>query len=206
MRVLVGKDDNEWTQLVWTWFHEQLKPRDRVFMPAGGTALPFYKMASRKPDSLLKNLKYLQLDEILTGPMRGNFQKFFRENMFPFIPQFEWIQDPPNPEPRADAAVLGVGINGHVAFHEPGQPRDFFAGRVQLNPETMDYLNLKDRTSAVTYGAAAFENCPKILLLARGKKKRSILEKARKEGNLPVSWIMSHANVTLISDFNFEIK
>lgn len=201
MQVRVGKDDNEWTQLVWTWFHQELKPGDRVFMPAGQTAVPFYERASREPTDLLKSLKYLQLDEIVSGPQAGAFEKFFRKNLTPFTDQFEWVGEAP---PRqATAAVLGVGLNGHVAFHEPGLPRAFQGGRVKLSAETLQNLKLADPTWAVTYGAATFEACQKILILARGEKKRLVLERARAGEDLPISWFLRHPHCTLITDFPF---
>lgn len=201
MRVLVGKDENEWTDLVWTWFHAELRSHDRVFIPSGRTALPFYHRAVREPSALLRALNFLQLDEILTGPLKGSFREFFEREMAPFISQFEWVTDAGR---GCDACVLGVGINGHVAFHEPGLPRDFSGGCVRLSAETEKYLGVTPPTWAVTYGVRNFEQAKKVLILARGDAKKKVLEQALRDGDLPVSWMLKHPNVTLITDFKLN--
>ena len=35
-----------------------------------------------------------------------------------------------------DVALLGLGPNGHVGFHEPGYHADFLGGRVTISDET----------------------------------------------------------------------
>lgn len=201
MTVLVGKDENEWSDLVWTWFHTELQNSQRVFIPSGATALPFYRKMSENPSTLLKSLSFVQLDEILTGPLRGSFKNFFQQHLSTFKDQFEWVTSAAEP---AEICVLGVGINGHVAFHEPGLPKDFTGGCVRLSPETLQYLKLSEPTWAVTYGVGSFMKAKKVLILARGEKKKQVLQSAL-TSNLPVSWMLRHPNVTLITDFSFSV-
>ena len=198
MRVQIGKDEREWTELAWTWLHAEVKPGQRVFVPAGGTPLPLYRRCVAEPTPLLRSLRMLQLDEIITGPLKGHFRRFLEKEMAPFVPQMEWIT---TGEARADVSILGVGINGHVAFHEPFLPAGFTSGCVRLSPEIQSYLELRDPTWGLTYGVGTFLRSEKILVLARGAKKREVLKLALGGMDLPIRHILRHPNVTLITDF-----
>lgn len=195
---MIGKDENEWVSLAANWVNLEIKPGQKVFVPAGGTPQPLYRRWVREPNELLRSLKLLQIDDILNGPQKGTFKKFFHEELQPYLHQIEWIT---KADQTADVAILGVGVNGHVAFHEPQMPRHFDSGCVRLSSETLAYLNLEDPTWGVTYGVGAFLKAKKILVMAKGEKKERILKIALKEKNLPISYILEHPNVTLITDF-----
>lgn len=199
MQTLVSKDDRDWVTLAWTWIHTNVKHGQRVFVPAGGTPTPLYRKLCAEPSDLWKSLKLVQIDEILTGPKKGIFKSYFEKELAPFTNQMEWIEKADKP---ADVAILGVGVNGHVAFHEPQMPKNFVAGCVRLSDETLGYLDLKDPTWGVTYGVQAFVRAKKILVLAQGEAKEKILKQALAKRNLPVSWILEHPDVTLISNFS----
>ncbi len=198
MRMRIGKDENEWVKQAWTWIHDEISPGQSVFVPAGGTPTPLYRRWMQEPTSLLRGLRLLQLDEIISGERKGEFRAFFQRELPAYLPQFEWIS---TAESVADVAILGVGVNGHVAFHEPGLPRDFAGGCVRLSQETLSYLDLPDPTWGLTYGVATFMRAKKILVLARGANKKAVIEQATREKNLPISWILEHHDVTLVTDF-----
>lgn len=200
MRLIVGKDESDWVNHSWTWMHEQIRMGQRVFVPAGGTPTSLYRRWTTEPTELLKSLKLLQLDEIITGPQKGEFRRFFQAELEPYLAQMEWITDCNN---VADVAILGVGINGHVAFHEPGLARNFAGGCVPLSQETRGYLGLTEATWGLTYGVATFMRAKKILVLVKGEKKHAIMKRAVAEKNLPISWILEHPEVTVVSDFQF---
>lgn len=198
MRVQIGKDERDWIDQAWTWLHTEIQEGEKVFMPAGGTPQALYKRCVQEPTKLLKSLRMLQLDEIVSGPLKGNFRQFLEKELTPYVSQIEWIKNADN---VADVAILGVGINGHVAFHEPFLPKNFASGCVILSPEIQNYLELKEKTWGLTYGVDTFLKAKKILVLARGEKKKAILQKAIQDRNLPISWILEHPNVTLLTDF-----
>ncbi len=199
MRVQIGKGEQQWTDLAWTWLHAEVLPGQSVFVPAGNTPLSLYRRCVTEDSKLVKSLKLLQLDEIISGPLTGHFRQFLETEMAPFVPQIEWIS---NGTAIADISILGVGINGHVAFHEPFLPPGFTSGCVLLSPEIQNYLQLKEPTWGLTYGVGTFIQSKKILVLARGEKKRRIIKQAMDEMNLPISYIFNHPNVTLITDFD----
>jgi 6-phosphogluconolactonase/glucosamine-6-phosphate isomerase/deaminase len=201
MRVLIGKDENDWQKKAWTWIHEEIKPGARVFVPAGGTPQALYQRWTAEPTSLLKSLTLVQIDEIISGPEKGHFRKFFETELPAFKNQMEWIE---RAEGLAEAAILGVGVNGHVAFHEPGLPRHFQSGCVRLSQETMNYIGLKEPTWGLTYGVGAFAKAKKILVLVKGPHKQAVMKLAMRAHNLPISWILEHPNVTVVS--NFELS
>ena len=196
---MIGKKQSDWVGAAYRWIHANVGPGQRVFVPAGGTPTPLYRRLVEEPTPLWKSLTLVQLDEIISGPKAGIFRHFFETELAPFTKQIEWIE---GADRSADVAILGVGINGHVAFHEPGLPRDFTAGCVRLAAETRGYLSLEDPTWGLTYGVATFLRAKKILVLAQGPAKRDILRQAVRNGDLPISWILEHPDVTLISDFD----
>lgn len=202
MHLAIGKDDNDWMRLAWTWIHEEITPGSRVFVPAGGTPEPLYRRWTAEPTALLKSLRLVQIDEIISGPQKNHFREFFEKELPGFLSQMEWID---RADQGADVAILGVGVNGHVAFHEPGLPRHFTSGCVRLSAETMGYLSLKEPTWGLTYGVGQFAKAKKILVLAKGPRKKHIIEKGLREKNLPVSWILEHPRATLISDFSVDV-
>jgi 6-phosphogluconolactonase/glucosamine-6-phosphate isomerase/deaminase len=201
MRVLVGKDENAWVDLAWTWIHENTVPGQRVFMPAGGTPTALYRRMSAQPSDLLKTLTFVQLDEVISGPKQGLFRQYFEAELPLFKRQFEWIAAA---DRTADVAILGVGLNGHVAFHEPHLPKGFSSGCVRLTDETLKVLELKDPTWGLTYGVGTFLQAKKILVLARGEAKRKVLNHALAIKELPISWMLAHGDVTVISDLPLD--
>ena len=199
MHLQIGKDERAWVDLAWRWLHTEVAKGSSVFMPAGNTPLALYRRCVSEPTDLLRSLKMLQLDEILTGPLKGCFRQFLEKEMAPYVSQMQWIS---LGDQVADVAILGVGINGHVAFHEPFLPANFSSGCVLLSDEIQSYLELKDPTWGLTYGVGTFLRAKKILVLARGERKRQVLLQAIAKRNLPISYILEHPNVTLITDFS----
>jgi len=200
MQIQIGKDETSWTAAAWTWVNQNVHPGARVFLPAGNTPRPLYRRWTEEPSPLLRSLRLVQIDDILTGPSRGTFCHFFKEELAPYLNQFEFINEA---DRGADYAILGVGLNGHVAFHEPGVRREFYSGCLPLSERTHQYLSLEPTTWGVTYGAAAFLNCRKILVLARGEQKRQVLRAAARDHSLPIGWILEHPDVTVVSDLEF---
>jgi 6-phosphogluconolactonase/glucosamine-6-phosphate isomerase/deaminase len=147
---------------------------------------------------LLHDLTFVQIDEVISGPKAGMFRQFFLQELAPFAAQVEWIGDR---APVADVAILGVGVNGHVAFHEPGLSPSLWSACVPLSSETLGYLRMSEPTWGLTYGVAAFLKCREILVLARGENKRLVLERSLRGEDLPITQVLAHPNATLLTDF-----
>jgi glucosamine-6-phosphate deaminase len=105
---------------------------------------------------------------------------------------------------QADLAWLGLGLNGHVGFHEPGIDPRMFSGCVRLSAKSTETLQLEPDTWGLTYGVGAFMACKAILILVRGESKREVLTRLlRADPALPASHLLRHGNLTSLSDFSF---
>jgi 6-phosphogluconolactonase/glucosamine-6-phosphate isomerase/deaminase len=185
---------NEWgTQKV-----SQYNPKT-LFLPTGGTPIPLYKAWEQDPPGFLRGLKLSQLDEVITGPETGVFERFFKDSLPTFASQFmnfKEVQGPP------DLVILGIGLNGHVAFHEPGYPRNLERGVVVVADEDCDAMKMPHGTKADTYGTGSFMKSKAILLLARGKSKKSLLNTLFNDPNadFPAAYLREHPDFTILMD------
>src|SRR5690606_19816291 len=98
----------------------------------------------------------------------GRFRKFFLERLPSFAAR---IARPEEFEGPADLAILGLGRNGHVAFHEPGLPLEFRFGEVALTGATCRSLGLTPPRQGITHGLGHFMKCRAVLLIVAGSGK-----------------------------------
>ena len=79
-----------------------------------------------------------------------------------------------------DLAILGLGPNGHLGFNEPPSLPDSVTRVVTLTPESLNsnaaYWSNAVPDRALTVGMAQILASKKILLVATGERKRSILD------------------------------
>ncbi len=166
-----------------------------LFLPAGETPRPLYALWRKKEPAYLRGLRLLQVDDVASGAQTGVFAKFFSEE----LPALTVI--PPDHPERADLAVLGLGTNGHVAFHEPGLPNEFRFGEVQLHEDTLKRLALAPGTRGRTYGIGIFLEAKALLLVVRGENKRAALERfLAGDPTLPASALRHHPDLTVVTD------
>ena len=84
----------------------------------------------------------------------------------------------------ADVQVLGIGNNGHIGFNEPDDHFTKGTGLVNLTDSTIDansrFFASRDLvpTQALSMGIGQIMSAKKILLIALGKGKAEILERA----------------------------
>ena len=107
--------------------------------------------------------------------------------------------------------LLGVGLNGHVGFNEPGAQSLTEKG---CSPVPLDNTTLKvsnkyfDRQQAVSQGITVclptLKAAKKMILMLSGNKKKAILERMLNEPPsmaLPASLLLDHPDLDLICDF-----
>lgn len=108
-----------------------------------------------------------------------------------------------------DLCVLGIGINGHVAFNEPGSSRDSRARVVDLTSASREAhaaaFGSLDRVPerGMTLGIADLLEAQSILVLAAGVRKAVIVHRAidgPETAAVPASWLQSHTDVTWLLD------
>lgn len=108
-----------------------------------------------------------------------------------------------------DLCVLGIGVNGHIAFNEPGSGHDCRARTVDLTPESRRAhaatFGSLDAVPArgMTLGVADLLESRAILVLASGAHKAAIVAQAIEgaaSADVPASWLQSHGDATWLLD------
>ena len=110
-----------------------------------------------------------------------------------------------------DLIILGIGKNGHIAFNEPGTQRASYTHSIWLTESTRAANSEffggieKTPTRAVTMGISTILGSKKIILMASGKQKKSILKRAL-EGpitpDVPASFLQLHRALNVMTDFD----
>ena len=108
-----------------------------------------------------------------------------------------------------DIQILGIGVNGHIGFNEPGSNLNSITRLVKLDYQTrndarLDFNGIKNvPTSAITMGIKTILNSKRIILIAWGQGKSEAIRRAvelRKNIKIPASLLQSHNNTTFILD------
>jgi glucosamine-6-phosphate isomerase len=107
-----------------------------------------------------------------------------------------------------DLALVGIGMNGHIGFNEPGVDAALNAHVVELD-EVTTTVGQKYFTSStalakgITLGMAQIMAAREVLLVASGEKKAAIICKTLNEGisaAIPASFITAHLNGLILLD------
>jgi glucosamine-6-phosphate deaminase len=100
-----------------------------------------------------------------------------------------------------DLQIVGIGVNGHIGFNEPGSTEVSKTRLVNLAPETIKrnkYLG-----KALTMGIATILKSKKIILLASGKDKARAVRDfiiGEVDKNIPASFLKKNKNLVVIID------
>ena len=105
--------------------------------------------------------------------------------------------------------VLGIGINGHIGFNEPGSPLDSITRVVSLSKQTRAdnawafSAGRSVPTKAITQGIGTIGAAKELLLVACGHRKADVVASAL-EGpvtpEMPASSIQRHPCATVVLD------
>lgn len=107
-----------------------------------------------------------------------------------------------------DLLLVGVGMNGHIGFNEPGVDFANYA-HVQLLEEITLRVGQKyfqeatDLKYGITLGLRHLTEARQVLMLANGRKKADIMQQALEDPigpTVPASIIRSHANSEVLLD------
>jgi galactosamine-6-phosphate isomerase len=107
-----------------------------------------------------------------------------------------------------DIMVVGIGMNGHIGFNEPGTSfsslchvaalddttktvgQKYFSGHIKLH-------------SGITIGLGHLQQSKKVLLVANGAKKAEVIQKAvqgKVDEQFPASILQRHSNGIVVTD------
>lgn len=107
-----------------------------------------------------------------------------------------------------DLMIVGIGMNGHIGFNEPGMPFNSFCHVADLHPITTSvgqkyFTEATPLSKGITVGLGHLMNAGHLILLASGSGKSDVIRQAM-EGPIdpifPASIIQQHDHVTVITD------
>ncbi|WP_188454148.1 glucosamine-6-phosphate deaminase [Virgibacillus oceani] len=108
-----------------------------------------------------------------------------------------------------DIQLLGLGLNGHIGFNEPGTPLTSRTHIVELDESTRmanaRFFNTMNEVpkKAITMGIDTIMESKKIMLLVSGEKKAGAVKRLV-DGDIteefPASILQKHHDVTVIAD------
>ncbi len=185
--------------------HFEARPGALVAPAAGFTPLAAYgKLAlmAKKGEADPASMRYIGLDACGVPPER--------------IRAFDGLAEDPAQEARAmDAylasagglslAVLGIGLNGHVGFNEPGRPLPGLFSLTELSETTVSagrkYFGGRPvPTRGATVTLAALMAAEEVLLVATGAHKREIVRAVLAGADVPAAKFLAHPNAVYIFD------
>ena len=212
---------------------EQLEknPNSVLLLPTGSTPLRVYKRLSEMAETgtiSFSKAKTFNLDEYL-GIKKSHpesYHSFMWKNFFGKIDIKKKNVSIPESNPKnanlfckryeekikkagLDLALLGIGINGHIGFNEPGTSFDSKTHVTNLTKLTIKtnsrfFKSEKDvPTQAITAGIKTIMKAKKVVLMAFGKNKAKAIRNAL-EGKIsekvPASILQKHNNAIFILD------
>lgn len=108
-----------------------------------------------------------------------------------------------------DLQILGIGVNGHIGFNEPGSSRFSKTRLVTLDNSTRmanayDFGNMSQVPRfAITMGIDTIMKSRKIILMAWGEAKASVIQKSVElddTEDIPASLLQNHDDCTFVID------
>ena len=119
---------------------------------------------------------------------------------------------------KADICLLGIGVNGHIAFNEPGSAFNSLTRYIDLAPETIkansryfdNDINAVPK-QALTMGLKTIvDGSKKIIVIATGANKKAIIKKLSMltefDINVPASVLLYHPNVHIYLDKESDFR
>ena len=207
-----------------------LKPKCVLGLATGSSPLGTYEKIAEKNragEIDFSKVKTINLDEYvgLSGDHEQSYRYFMNNNLFKHINIDINNTYVPNgcatdieAECKAydsliedlggiDLQLLGIGYDGHIGFNEPDTYFEKATHMVTLDSSTIEansrfFASRNDvPVTAITMGMGGIMSAKRVLLIANGKGKRDIIEKAffgPITPALPASILQLHPNLTVI--------
>lgn len=234
MKVIITDDYQAMSQAAARLVIKQIKKDKNTVLglPTGGTPLGLYKglvKAYEGKKVSFKQIKIFNLDEYvgLVKSDSRSYHAYMRSQLFDLIDVKDENVFMPDGEARnlsaecagyealikkhqgLDLLILGIGLDGHIGFNEPGSDFHSKVRAVKLNEQTRRanaryFNNLRQvPRQAITMGLATIMKAKKIILLASGRRKAEIIKRAltgKIAKSVPASILQRHKNLTVILD------
>ncbi|MCH4985548.1 glucosamine-6-phosphate deaminase [Macrococcoides goetzii] len=167
----------------------------------------YFELDKQSPKSYLYYMKHHLFDHIDIKPEQYYFPDNDRKNLDEDNKAYDELIMKEHP---IHLQLLGIGTNGHIGFNEPGTPFTSNTRMVDLSEETIRanarFFDTIDEvpTQAVTMGINTIMQSDRIILLATGEKKKSIIRQlydmTQPNEAIPASVLLHHPNVLIITD------
>lgn len=108
-----------------------------------------------------------------------------------------------------DLMIVGIGMNGHIGFNEPGVSFDKYSHVIELDDITLTVGQKYFKTAAdflgkgITLGLKHLQESKKVILIANGTKKAEVIKKTVEEkvnNSFPASIMQKHSNGFVMID------
>jgi len=204
-------------------------PQMNMGLPTGGTYIGFYEKTTHeilKSAIDVKSIQTFNLDRYHNQPKEddSSYETFMRRHFFnpldinahqTHFPYYESPQDYGKYDQIIDNSggldiiLLGIGVNAHIAFNEPGTSFESKTHKVMLSPSTINsnqtFFESKDQMpkEAVTMGISTILNAKKVILVAKGLNKAKAVYKMiydRINESVPATALRLHENVEVYVD------
>lgn len=209
-----------------------MKPRCVLGLATGSTPIGIYKQLIdwyNKGDLDFSSVTTINLDEYRALPRESaqSYWRFMHENFFDHVnldPAKVNLPDGTNMDIDAECArydtlihraggidlqLLGIGIDGHIGFNEPGAKFELGTHCVDLSESTIEanqrFFDKKEDVprQAYTVGIKTIMQARKVLMVVSGKNKAEIVKKSffgAVTPEVPASILQMHPDFTLVGD------
>lgn len=213
------------------------KPNAVLVLPTGKTPLGTYRElinANREGRADFSNATIFALDEYvgLSSNHKHSFANLLRENLIDHINlkrgkfyhldgaaknlEKECAQYERHLEKAAgiDLVFLGIGVNGHIGFNEPGSSLGSRTRIKTLTKETVErnsalFAGEEVPRFALTVGTGTIMEARKVLLAASGREKAEAVRLAAEgpiTARVPASTLQMHLDVICVVDEEAAVK
>lgn len=225
IKVIIVKDSNEGGQKAFEIVKKELEKGLKVIgLATGSTPKTLYKNM-RESDLDFSDVVAINLDEYigLDPNHPQSYHYFMNEHLFNHKPFKEThipdglaeeeaetrrydevlIQNP------IDLQILGIGVNGHIGFNEPGTPFNSLTSKFKLTEETIQsnkrFFDSEEEVPGYAYsmGLASIMSADKIVLIAYGEGKAQAIADTINgpiTEEVPASILQRHENCIVILD------
>lgn len=234
MRVVICEDARAVDEYAGRLMVELIRkqPQARIGFATGNTPLGLYAyliQAYRNQGVRFKDIEAFNLDEYvgLARDHPQSFASFMQRELFSQIDipaSHIHALDGASPDPDQacqayemvlqkqplDMQILGIGMDGHIGYNEPGSPLDGPCHVVDLEEQSIEssldygFQSIADvPRQGMTMGVGTIMQAKRLLMMAKGEKKAPLVKRML-EGevseNFPASVIQRHPNVIVVLD------
>ncbi len=229
MEIIISDNEEEMSQYTADEvFHYINKNPQLLLCPAtGATPIRTYQLLVEKMQEnpqAFDQLRIIQLDEYYALPQEApeTFKNYLQHRLINplnissdrFISFRSNPQDPQEEIARIvekleelgqiDLCILGIGLNGHIAFNEPAKTLTEHCHIAELAETTKKQVRAEHEINhGITLGISDIMNSKKIILIVSGEEKKEAFQNFMlgiETAHFPASVLWKHPNLTIVCD------